>query len=112
MEDAVLLSSPGCRTALPLSLPTDPRLPSGFPARCEEARSIRHLHCRVVHTISIMKNMEMSREGSKLIIEVDLTKDFGVSKSGKSKIIASSEGNISIPDDEEIKIGLNIYKKA
>ncbi|MCQ1539083.1 hypothetical protein FTO68_08835 [Methanocalculus taiwanensis] len=59
-----------------------------------------------------MKNMEMSREGSKLIIEVDLTKDFGVSKSGKSKIIASSEGNISIPDDEEIKIGLNIYKKA
>lgn len=59
-----------------------------------------------------MKNMEMRREGSKLIIEVDLTKDFGVSKSGKSKIIASSEGNISIPDDEEIKIGLNIYKKA
>lgn len=59
-----------------------------------------------------MKNMEMRREGSKLIIEVDLTKDFGVSKSGKSKIIASSEGNISIPDDEEIKIGLNIYRKA
>ncbi len=59
-----------------------------------------------------MKNMEMKREGSKLIIEVDLTKDFGISKSGKSKIIASSEGNISIPDDEEIKIGLNIYRKA
>ncbi|HIJ06378.1 hypothetical protein [Methanocalculus sp.] len=59
-----------------------------------------------------MKNMEMKREGSKLIIEVDLTKDFGISKSGKSIIIASSEGNISIPDDDEIKIGLNIYRKA
>jgi len=59
-----------------------------------------------------MKNMEMKRVGSKLIIEVDLTKDFGISKSGKSTIIASSEGNISIPDDEEIKIGLNIYRKA
>jgi len=75
-------------------------------------RPIRHLHCRAVHTISIMKNMEMKRVGSKLIIEVDLTKDFGISKSGKSTIIASSEGNISIPDDEEIKIGLNIYRKA
>jgi hypothetical protein len=59
-----------------------------------------------------MKNMEMKREGSKLIIEVDLTKDFGISKSGKSVIIASSEGNIGLPDDDEIKIGLNIYRKA
>ncbi len=25
-------------------------------------------------------------------------------------IISSTEGNISIPDKEEIKIGLNIYK--
>ncbi|MCP1715932.1 hypothetical protein J2T58_001806 [Methanocalculus alkaliphilus] len=59
-----------------------------------------------------MKNMEMRREGTKLIIEVDLTQEFGISKSGKSTIIASSEGNISIPGDEEIKIGLNIYRKA
>ncbi|MBR1368741.1 hypothetical protein RJ53_04140 [Methanocalculus chunghsingensis] len=59
-----------------------------------------------------MKNMEMRRDGTKLIIEVDLSQDFGISKSGKSRIIASSEGNISIPGDEEIKIGLNIYRKA
>lgn len=72
----------------------------------------RQLHCRAVQEISIMKNMEMKREGSKLIIEVDLTKDFGISKSGKSVIIASSEGNIGLPDDDEIKIGLNIYRKA
>jgi len=39
----------------------------------------RQLHCRAVQEISIMKNMEMKREGSKLIIEVDLTKDFGIS---------------------------------
>jgi hypothetical protein len=59
-----------------------------------------------------MKNMEMKKSGTKLIIEVDLTQDFGISKSGKSRIIASSEGNIPIPGDEEIKIGLNIYRKA
>ena len=58
-----------------------------------------------------MKNIEMKVEGNKLFIEVDLSKDFGESKSGKSITIASTEGNISIPENEEIKIGLNIYKK-
>ncbi|MFH0968213.1 MAG: hypothetical protein V1862_11080 [Methanobacteriota archaeon] len=58
-----------------------------------------------------MKNIEMNIEGTILHISVDLTKDFGISKSGKSITIASTEGNISIPGNEEIKIGLNIYKK-
>lgn len=58
-----------------------------------------------------MKNMEMLLEGDILTITVDLAKDFGPSLSGKSIIIASSEGNQSIQGKEEIKIGLNIYKK-
>jgi hypothetical protein len=58
-----------------------------------------------------MKNVEMKTEDNILIIKVDLTKDFGPSASGKTIIIASTEGNISIPDKENIKIGLNIYKK-
>jgi hypothetical protein len=57
-----------------------------------------------------MKNVEMNVEGTTLIIKVDLTKDFGPSSSGKTTIIATTEGNVSIPDREE-KIGLNIYKK-
>jgi len=40
-----------------------------------------------------------------------LSKDFGPSASGKTIIIASSEGNQSLPEHEEIKIGLNVYKK-
>ncbi|MDD4126769.1 MAG: hypothetical protein PHV39_03675 [Methanomicrobium sp.] len=59
----------------------------------------------------IMKNIEMSKEGTFLVIKVDLSKDFGESKSGKSITIASTEGNISVPGDDDIKIGLNIYKK-
>ena len=59
-----------------------------------------------------MKNIEMSVEGQELIIKVDLSQSFGRSTSGKSIIIASTEGNQSIPGNEEIKIGLNIYKKA
>ncbi len=57
-----------------------------------------------------MKNVELSVEGTMLTIKVDLSQDFGPSSSGKTTIIASTEGNVSIPDREE-KIGLNIYKK-
>ena len=58
-----------------------------------------------------MKNVEMLIEGNILTIKVDLTKDFGASSSGKTIIIASSEGNQSIPGKEAVKIGLNVYKK-
>jgi hypothetical protein len=58
-----------------------------------------------------MKNVEMKVEGNILTLKVDLTKEFGPSSSGKTIIIASSEGNASIPEKEEIKIGLNVYKK-
>jgi hypothetical protein len=59
-----------------------------------------------------MKNCEMKLTGNMLTITVDISKDFGKSSSGKSVIIASTEGNITIPEKEDIKIGLNIYKKA
>ncbi len=58
-----------------------------------------------------MKNVEMSVDGNILTIKVDLTKDFGPSASGKTIIIASSEGNQSVPGKEAVKIGLNVYKK-
>ncbi len=57
-----------------------------------------------------MKNVELTIEGTMLTIKVDLSKDFGPSASGKTTIIASTEGNVSILEREE-KIGLNIYKK-
>jgi hypothetical protein len=58
-----------------------------------------------------MKNVEMAVDGTVLIIRVDLAKEFGESKSGKSVTIASTEGNVSVPGREDIKIGLNIYRK-
>lgn len=58
-----------------------------------------------------MKNIEMSVNGTTLTITVDLSKSFGPSSSGKSIIVASSEGNVSVPGREE-KIGLNVYRKA
>nr|MCU0609076.1 hypothetical protein [Chitinispirillaceae bacterium] len=58
-----------------------------------------------------MKNCDMKLSGTVLTITVDLAKEFGKSASGKSIIIASTEGNVSVPDREEVKIGLNIYRK-
>ena len=57
-----------------------------------------------------MKNVEMTVDGNILTITVDLTKEFGPSSSGKTIIIASTEGNVAIPDREE-KVGLNVYRK-
>ncbi len=58
-----------------------------------------------------MKNIEMAVDGDILTIKVDLSKEFGLSSSGKTIIIASTEGNQSVPGNEGIKIGLNVYKK-
>jgi hypothetical protein len=57
-----------------------------------------------------MKNVEMSVDGNILTIKVDLSKEYGSSSSGKTIIVASTEGNVSIPDREE-KLGLNVYRK-
>ncbi len=57
-----------------------------------------------------MKNVEMSVNGTILTITVDLTKEFGPSSSGKTIIIASTEGNSRLPERDEV-VGLNVYRK-
>ena len=61
---------------------------------------------------TIGKNIEITVKDGKAIITVDLSKSFGPSSSGKSLIIASSEGNAEIPGAPGVKLGLNIYRKA
>lgn len=57
-----------------------------------------------------MKNVQMTVDGSILTLKIDLSKEFGPSSSGKTIIIASTEGNVSVPD-RDVKVGLNVYKK-
>ena len=57
-----------------------------------------------------MKNIELEIKGSVLTIKIDLSKTFGTSKSGKSVIIASTEGNVVVIPG--IMAGINVYKKA
>ena len=56
-----------------------------------------------------MYNMKMEVKGSELIITVDLTKKGKASATGKSLMIASSEGNASVNGKPEVKVGLNVY---
>ena len=58
-----------------------------------------------------MDNMEMTVEGDTLTIVVNLKQDLGLSKSGKTRIIATSRGNAKIPGSDAT-IGLNVYRKV
>ena len=57
-----------------------------------------------------LENIDMKVTGSLLTIVVDLKKDLGQSKSGKSQVIASTKGNAKIPGREEL-VGLNVFRK-
>jgi len=46
----------------------------------------------------------------RLIITVNLTGDRSASKSGKSVIVASTQGNIPVPGMPNMKLGLNVYE--
>ena len=60
-----------------------------------------------------MKNVEIEIvDGDKLWIRVDLSKEFGLSKRGKSTIIATSSGPKSIPGKEEYALFLTVYREG
>ena len=56
-----------------------------------------------------MQNVKLEVKDDKLIVEIDLTKEFGLSKSGKTITIASTRGNQKIEGTDAV-IGLNVYK--
>jgi hypothetical protein len=60
--------------------------------------------------VSMTENVKLEVKGNELVIRVALNETFGTSGSGKSEIIASTGGNISLPGREEVKIGLNVYR--
>ena len=57
-----------------------------------------------------MLNITQKVAGNVLTLTVDLSQDFGPSKSGKTHIIASTQGNMPIDGANGAKFGLNVYK--
>ena len=54
------------------------------------------------------KNVDMSMEGDIMVIKVDTTKTFGMSKSGKTTIVGTTSGEQLM---NGVCVNLNIYKR-
>lgn len=60
-----------------------------------------------------MRNVKMISDGKKLTIEIDLKDKGELSKSQKSFVIATTKGNVDVPNTPlGTKIGLNLYRRA
>lgn len=57
-----------------------------------------------------MKNVELKIDNDTLAVSVDLSKDFGPSKSGRNNIVGTTEGNKTLPGRDE-RIGMTVYKE-
>jgi len=55
-----------------------------------------------------MRNVDIQTKGNKLIITVDTTQNLGLSKSGKTQTIATTQGNVDV--GEGVFVGLNVYR--
>ena len=59
---------------------------------------------------SIGSNVEATIEANVLVLRIDLSKKLGPSKSGKTTLIATTNGNAQLPDGS--RIGVNVYRTA
>ncbi len=57
-----------------------------------------------------MKNVDFKINDNILTITVDLTKTYGPSSTGKTIIVATTEGNFPLPGRTEF-VGVNVYRK-
>jgi hypothetical protein len=62
-------------------------------------------------TKNVGRNVLVQTKGRTLLIMVDMEADGTVSKSGKSMVVATTNGNVDIPGSD-LKLGLNIYRRA
>jgi hypothetical protein len=57
-----------------------------------------------------MRNITMNTKNNILTVEIDLSKTLGPSKSGKTMLVATTEGNKPVEGADDVKIGINCYK--
>ena len=60
-----------------------------------------------------MQNVAISVKGTLLTVTVDLAKEGGASKSGKSTVVGSTQGNQLVhttADGKRVMLGVNCYK--
>ena len=55
------------------------------------------------------KNVFARVKNGHILIRVNLTKNYGASKSGRSEIVATTRGTVRVPGSESMKYGLNVF---
>jgi len=60
---------------------------------------------------SIGRNCTVSQEGDTIVIRLSATAPTVESKTGKSAVLATTNGNVPIPGTEW-KVGLNVYRSV
>jgi hypothetical protein len=63
-----------------------------------------------MYNIAIEHKQASGKESAKALITIDLSHPGKTSSSGKSLVLASTEGNTLIPGTD-IWIGINVYRK-
>lgn len=53
------------------------------------------------------QNVKYSVSGNKLTIEIDLSKDYGLSKTGKTRVVATTNGFHTLPNGSILSLNLN-----
>lgn len=57
------------------------------------------------------QNITISRKGDTLVITITGLNGKGTpSASGKSLVLASTHGNVTVPGSTDLKLGLNLYR--
>ena len=59
---------------------------------------------------TIGSNVEATIDGDTLTLVIVLSRDLGPSSTGKTRMIATTSGNVKLPGGE--RIGLNVYRSA
>lgn len=59
-----------------------------------------------------MENVQIKTDGTKLVITIDSSVDLGPSSSGKTRLVASTQGNKAINvGGRNLYLGVNAYTK-
>lgn len=60
----------------------------------------------------LTKEIKSEVAGDKLILTINISGKGKMSASGKSMVIASTRGNIAVPDTKGLILGFNLYRKV
>jgi len=64
-----------------------------------------------VNGMSLGRNVNGEMQGNTLVLRIDLSQPGTESKSGKSEVIGSTNGNVGVPGTD-VKVGLNVYRSV